>query len=50
MAAEHTAPYDPYIPSGGAQHAGGAQGGSNNRTAALQAVCHFSESVHLSPL
>jgi len=38
MAAEHTAPYDPYIPAaGGAQHAGGAQGGSNNRTAALQA-------------
>jgi vesicle-associated membrane protein 4 len=37
MAAEHTTPYDPYIPSGGAQNAGGAQGGSNNRTAALQA-------------
>jgi len=35
MAAEHSAPYDPYIPAGGAQNAG-AQG-SNNRTAALQA-------------
>jgi hypothetical protein len=36
MANETNTPYDPYIPSGGAQPAG-AQG-SNNRTAALQAV------------
>jgi len=34
MANENAAPYDPYIPSGGAQN---AQGSNNNRTAALQA-------------
>lgn len=39
MANENNAPYDPYIPSGGAPNAG-AQG-SNNRTAALQAVRSF---------
>lgn len=34
-------PYDPYIPAGGASHAGNtAQDGGNQRTAALQAVCH----------
>ncbi|KAK3077586.1 SNAP receptor, synaptobrevin, partial [Coniosporium uncinatum] len=32
--ADRDQPYDPYIPSGGAQHAGGS---GNNRTAALQA-------------
>ncbi|KAF1991370.1 synaptobrevin [Aulographum hederae CBS 113979] len=32
---DREAPYDPYIPSGGANNAGGSQG--NNRTAALQA-------------
>jgi hypothetical protein len=31
-------PYDPYIPSGGAQAGAGAQAGGNQRTAALQAV------------
>ncbi|KAF2418987.1 synaptobrevin [Tothia fuscella] len=36
MANENNAPYDPYIPSGGAQ-TGGAGQGSNQRTAALQA-------------
>lgn len=38
--AEREQPYDPYIPSGG--QGGGAQpAAGNQRTAALQAVCHI---------
>lgn len=36
--ADREQPYDPYIPSGGAQGGNGAQNGGNQRTAALQAV------------
>jgi hypothetical protein len=36
--ADREQPYDPYIPSGGAQSGAGAQAGGNQRTAALQAV------------
>jgi hypothetical protein len=36
--ADREQPYDPYIPSGGAQNGAGAQAGGNQRTAALQAV------------
>jgi hypothetical protein len=36
--ADREQPYDPYIPSGGAQGGAGAQAGGNQRTAALQAV------------
>lgn len=37
--ADREQPYDPYIPSGGAQpQAGGAGQNGNHRTAALQAV------------
>ena len=37
--ADREQPYDPYIPSGGAQGgSAGAQNGGNQRTAALQAV------------
>jgi hypothetical protein len=36
--ADREQPYDPYIPSGGAQPGAGAQAGGNQRTAALQAV------------
>jgi len=35
--ADREQPYDPYIPSGGAQGGAGAQAGGNQRTAALQA-------------
>lgn len=38
--ADREQPYDPYIPAGGNNAQGGAQGQSgNHRTAALQAVC-----------
>ena len=36
--ADREQPYDPYIPSGGAQPAAATQNGGNQRTAALQAV------------
>ena len=36
--ADREQPYDPYIPSGGAQGGAGTQAGGNQRTAALQAV------------
>ena len=40
--ADRELPYDPYIPSGGAQGGAGAQAGGNQRTAALQAVSQTS--------
>ena len=40
-------PYDPYIPSGGAQ--GESHDGGNQKTAALQAVCHILDFPGLNP-
>ena len=44
--ADREQPYDPYIPSGGAQGGAGTQAGGNQRTAALQAV---SQTLPASP-
>ena len=48
MSSGEQPPYDPYIPSGGAGGQQGGQGG-NVRTAALQAVRHFSPSLQRRP-